>query len=467
MKNKILSILLVFVASIAYTQMESANWFFGENAGLTFKNYLPEAITDGSLSTMEACSSISDQQGHLMFYTDGISVWDNTHNLMPHGDMLLGNPSSSQSGIVVARPASDNLYYIFTIDDVAHGTGGSYGINYSLVDMRLLNWKGDVVDTVKNVNLTKPMCEKLAAVGHANGLDTWVITQKWGTNNIYSYLVTNEGVNETPVISEQGQVISGFIDNAKGYMKVSPNGEVLAKANAGMNNVEIFDFNNTTGIVSNARVITDIPGEPYGIEFSPDNKLLYVSSWKDHGGKYLLQYDLEAGSIDDIIASQYIVATGTEGALQIAPDNRIYVAMANMGSLSRVNQPNKIGADCDFEYATVSLGGRTCRWGLPDFISSIFLGVGKAEINSDKTNIISINPNPNKGIFQITASLVLDYPFVTVYDNYSSEVFHRKINARLDTFEPINIDLDFLRAGHYVLLIKTKNNSFTEKLILE
>ncbi len=467
MKNKILSILLVFAVSIANAQMESANWFFGENAGLTFKNYLPEAITDGSLSTMEGCSSISDQEGHLLFYTDGITVWNKDHQQMPHGNNLLGNPSSSQSGIIVARPASDNLYYMFTIDDVAQGPGGSYGINYSLVDMRLLNWKGDVVDTVKNVNLTKPMCEKLAAVGHANGLNIWLIAQKWGTNHIYSYLITNEGINETPIISELGLVINGNIDNAKGYMKVSPNGEVLAKANAGMKNVEIFDFNNATGIVSNARLITGILGEPYGIEFSPDNKLLYVSSWKDHVGKYLLQYDLEAGNIDDIIASQYIVATGTEGALQIAPDNRIYVAMNNSGSLSRINQPNKIGVDCDFEYAIVSLGGRTCRWGLPDFISSIFLGVGKAENNSDKTNIISIKPNPNKGTFQISASLGLDCPVVTVYDNYSSEVFHRKIKARLDPSEPINIDVDFLRAGHYVLFIKTKNNSFTEKLIVE
>jgi len=81
---------------------------------------------------------------------------------------------------------------------------------------------------------------------------------------------------------------------------------------------------------------------------------------------------LEAGTIDDIIASKYIVASGTEGALQIAPDNRIYVAMRGSGNLSRINQPNEIGADCGFEYGTISLGGRTCSWGLPPFIQSFF-----------------------------------------------------------------------------------------------
>ncbi len=372
MKTFYFLIVLTLASLTIYAQKQANYWYFGENAGLNFGSGTPVAQTNGALSTMEGCSSISTSNGTLRFYTDGIKVWNKDHLQMPHGNGLLGNPSSSQSGIIVPRPASDNLYYIFTIDDVAHGNGGSYGINYSLVDMKLMNWKGDVVDTVKNVNLTTPMCEKVTAVGHANGFDTWVITQKWGTNNIYSYLITNEGINETPIISELGLVISGDIDNAKGYMKVSPNGEVLAKANAGMKNVEIFDFNNATGRASNARIITGILGEPYGIEFSPDNKLLYVNSWKNHGGKYLLQYDLEAGSIGDIIASQYIVATGTEGALQIAPDNRIYVAMNNSGSLSRINQPNKIGADCNFEYATVGLAGRTCRWGLPPFIQSFF-----------------------------------------------------------------------------------------------
>jgi len=356
-------------------QQQANYWYFGQNAGLSFASGTPVAQLDGALNTMEGCSSISTDNGTLRFYTDGIRVWNRDHVQMPNGFGLLGDPSSSQSGIIVPRPASDNLYYIITIDDVANGSSGLNGINYSMVDMNLQGWKGDVVDTVKNINLTTPMCEKVTAVGHDNGFDTWVITQKWGTNHIYAYLVTNEGVNHDPVISELGLVIGGLgvdIDNAKGYMKVSPNGEVLAKGNAGLRSVEIFDFNNATGRANNAKVIPGLPGEPYGIEFSPDGKLLYVNTWKSNPQKKLLQYNLEAGDINDIIASKYEVASGTEGALQIAPDNRIYVAMRNSGSLSRINSPNSIGADCNFEWATISLGGRTCSWGLPPFIQSYF-----------------------------------------------------------------------------------------------
>jgi len=267
MKRILLLISLSLLIWQLNAQQQANNWYFGENAGLAFGSGTPVAQLNGALNTMEGCSSISTENGALRFYTDGITVWNRDHIPMPNGFGLLGDPSSTQSGIIVPKPASDNFYYIFTIDDVANGNGGSKGINYSLVDMNLQNWKGDVVDTEKNINLTTPMCEKVTAVGHANGFDTWVITQKWNTNDIYAYLITNEGVNQTPVVSHAGMVITGDIDNAKGYMKVSPNGEVLAKGNAGLHTVEIFDFNNASGQVSNARTIPGIAGEPYGIEF--------------------------------------------------------------------------------------------------------------------------------------------------------------------------------------------------------
>jgi hypothetical protein len=287
MAKLFITIIALLLSTITEAQKEANFWYFGENAGLDFSNGSPIAITDGALSTMEGCSSISSATGTLQFYTDGTNVWNRYNNVMPNGAGLLGDASSTQSAIIVPRPGSSDLYYIFTIDDVANGNGGANGLNYSLVDMTLDNWKGDIVSTVKNVLFTAPLCEKVTAVGHSNGIDTWVIAHKWGTNSFYSYLVTVDGVNETPIISSAGDVISGEINNAKGYMKVSPNGDKIAKANAGMGTLEIFDFNNTTGIVSN--VLKDyISGtDPYGVEFSPNSSLLYVGSWYI-GSKYLI-----------------------------------------------------------------------------------------------------------------------------------------------------------------------------------
>ena len=90
---------------------------------------------------------------------------------MPNGSGLLGDPSSTQSGIIVPKPGSTTLYYVFTVDASGNG-GGLNGLNYSLVDMTLDGLKGDVVATEKNIQLTTPLSEKVTAVGHANGTDT-------------------------------------------------------------------------------------------------------------------------------------------------------------------------------------------------------------------------------------------------------------------------------------------------------
>ena len=376
MKNKTLLFIILFLTSsvLVFGQSEANYWYFGENAGVSFAAGDPVAKLDGALNTLEGCSSISTESGALRFYTDGLSVYNKNHQQMPNGYGLLGDPSSSQSGIIIPKPGDNQKYYIFTIDDVDAG-GGAVGLNYTLVDMTLEGFKGDVVPSEKNINLTKPLCEKVTAVGHSNGFDTWVITQKWGTNDFYVYLITNDGVQTTPVISSAGITIGGpgvDIDVAKGYMKVSPDGSILAKANAGLHSIEIFDFDNTTGVVSNGIIDQGLGGEPYGISFSPNNKYLYVNTWKSNPGQVLWQYDLQAGSGTDIINSQKVIGGGANGALQLAPDNRIYVASAGGFSLGRINFPNKEGSAANYQAAALSLDGRRCMFGLPPFVQSFF-----------------------------------------------------------------------------------------------
>ncbi len=364
-------LLLVLASASVVAQNQAANWYFGAKAGLDFNTGSPVPILDGELDTWEGCSSISLSTGVLRFYTDGTLVWDRHNDVMPNGADLNGNKSSTQSAIIVPKPGSTNLFYIFTVDMAENGFG-TKGLQYSLVDMNLNGFLGDVVTTEKNVTLASPVCEKVTAVGHANGTDIWVITQKWGTNDFYSYLVTTSGVNQTPVISSAGTVIGGTDpEDAKGYLKISPDGKKLAKANAGLRSIEIFDFNTTTGEVSDQNIVTDngLGGEPYGVEFSPNGKLLYINSWKNNPGKVLYQYNLEA---PDVAGSRFQLATGTNGALQLAPDNKIYIAQDNSSFISVIDQPNEVGTACNFHFRTVSLGGKESNFGLPPFIQSFF-----------------------------------------------------------------------------------------------
>src|SRR5690606_40705031 len=106
----------------------------------------------------DLCSTISDNNGNLMFYTDGVSVWNKNHDIMLNGTNLFGDISSTQSAIIVPKPLSNNIFYIFTVDDKA----GENGLRYSEVDITLDNGLGGLT-TTKNNLLDSSTTEKITA----------------------------------------------------------------------------------------------------------------------------------------------------------------------------------------------------------------------------------------------------------------------------------------------------------------
>ncbi len=113
-------LLLLFFALKSFSQKEANIWYFGEKAGLDFNTNPPTALTNGEINTFEGCSSFSDEDGNLLFYSDGITVWDKNHDEMKYEDGsfandLKGNPSSTQSGMIIPKPGSTSIYYLFTV----------------------------------------------------------------------------------------------------------------------------------------------------------------------------------------------------------------------------------------------------------------------------------------------------------------------------------------------------------------
>ncbi|NOX48279.1 MAG: hypothetical protein GXO89_15020, partial [Chlorobi bacterium] len=110
------TILFSILSTISYSQNEAAIWYFGDHAGIDFDSGNPVPLLDGQIGTSEGCSSISDQNGDLLFYTDGVHVWNKNHTYMENGTELMGFWSASQSSLVVPNPLSNGLFYIFTVD---------------------------------------------------------------------------------------------------------------------------------------------------------------------------------------------------------------------------------------------------------------------------------------------------------------------------------------------------------------
>ncbi len=383
--KRLLILLLFILPTISFSQKEAAIWYFGQYAGLDFNSGTPVVLTDGQIDTFEGCATISDNRGDLLFYTDGVTVWDRNHNIMPNGRRLLGDTSSTQSAIIIPRPNNTDQYYIFTVDDNPTGLT-SNGINYSTVNLTLNGGMGDVITSEKNIPIIAPAFEKITAIKHANSNSYWVIT--FIRNQFYAWLVDASGVNLTAVTSSVSNSESSI-----GYLKVSPDGSKIACANYGSTqSFRLFDFNPATGTVTNEIQLTldESDDIPYGVEFSPSSEKLYVETDKNNAQgrtppSKIIQYDLLSANISNSRVLIHTSMVNTRGALQLAIDGKIYRAcsislgITQVGTpyLGIINTPEADGIACNYVHDAIDISNgdsfRNSVEGLPPFISSFFV----------------------------------------------------------------------------------------------
>ena len=356
-------------------QNEKTKWYFGTYMAVDFMTSPPTPIFSSTMNAVEGCASVADSFGNLLFYTDGTKIWNNMNAVMAGGAALSGNFSTTQGALIVKQPGSSSIYYVFSLG--GFGWGNLY---YSIVDMNLAVGLGSV--TVSNILLSTGCTEKLTGVKHCNGNDYWVLCASSTTGDLSAFLVTAAGVNTVPVVSS----VPGLFVRIPGQMKTSPNGKRIAFANLGYFNasvdlVQVCDFDNSTGVATNAITISNIR-IPYGVEFSPDGTKLYANGVTLSGnfisGVRLLQWDLCAGSPTAIAASTYTIPDGGSqyayGSLQVAADGKIYMAKLGERNLSVINNPNNAGAACNYSNASVFSFPPNSQYysayGLPNFITS-------------------------------------------------------------------------------------------------
>ena len=372
-------IFFCFQFYFAKAQNESNIWYFGSYVGLDFSTGSPVVLTQGLLNTTEGVATLCDKNGKLLFYTDGLTVWNREHKVMNNGDNLKGNASSTQSAVAVPKPGSENLFYLFTIAREATDDG----FCYSIVDMAAEGGMGKIVE--KNKLLLTPVTEKITAVRHRNNKDVWILTHGWNNNEFLAYLLTENGLNENPIKTNIGKVHGNDTDNSIGYMKSSPDGSQLAVAVKGLDLVELFDFDNATGVFSNPLTFEFAAGAlTYGVEFSPNGSFLYVTCGSENK---VYQFNLQAGSDEAIKASKYELAktNGWAGALQLAKDGKIYVSPYNSKYLDVIENPDAPGTECRYVKEKIDLLGKYCQLGFPTFLQSYFT----KQVYEEKVNYFS------------------------------------------------------------------------------
>ncbi|MEY4383728.1 MAG: hypothetical protein RI995_1270 [Bacteroidota bacterium] len=335
-------------------------WNFGNGAQVKFNGSPTSATAEpGNLNVPQGVAKMSDGSKSLIFYSDGVDVYSRFGENINYGPTLNGDKTNSQGVTIVPKPSCKGCqsdYFIFTLSKNANGENQLY---YSLVDMSIVKIKSPAIsqkDTIRGgVTIRNqlvgavPTTQRIYAT--PGGTDYyWLVAQDANSNVIRTYKVTSAGISAASQ-STGGTSVSAA---ASGNTRISVSGTKMAvsippnTAN-GTNKIDLFSYNASTGKDS-LLVTVDIGNAPptiYGVEFSPDEKKLYVSFTGDGTAankSKIVQYDISFFNKDSILKYQTKIyeTIGKIGALQLDPvyQSVIFVSIQDSTYLSGIVNPN-------------------------------------------------------------------------------------------------------------------------------
>ena len=455
MKYKFIFILSLVITGEIKAQNRNSIWCFGDSAGINFSNINNPVPITTAMRGRGSCVSIADDSGNLMFYSNTYSyltlVWNALNDTMTNSYPMGGGGWYNELQIV-PFPDGQNKYYLF-YQNIA---GFIDGIYYAIIDMNTV-WGtpglGEVI--IKGQQITNHrIADCLQAVKHGNGRDWWLITKFADTNlttlnRFIVFLVTPNGISN-PVFYDFNDATD--MDFQKIIFNTAYTKIMCLNILGYMCE---FDFDRCSGVISNPHVIyPEITTFPYNRVFwegaySPDDSVFYATTSRASGNNYgyLLQYDLTATDISascDTLDSA-TVPIGT-GAVRLAPDGKIYYSRAyespgvnsypyadsmynyiNM-NLGVINEPDNIGAACNYQPFSFYLGGKRTYYGLPNN-PNYDLGALTGSVCDTLTNLtpdpsplgegsIKVFPNPAKEKVRFEYSEpVSENSQIEVYDN--------------------------------------------------
>ncbi len=369
----LIGIFFIGFCSFCQAQNPEKNWLFGNRCAMEVQTSGASASGYGGGSSQmnmaEGGTSISDENGNLIFYFSYGNLFTPSHNLMTNGALTITNSHiAAQATSIVKVPNSSTLYYVFYTCD---WNVPSQGLYYAIVDMSLSSGAGAV--TVKDILVNVNVKERLVTVNKPCSDEVWIVGHEKGNNNYVAYLVSSSGFNPVPVVSSVGATHSAF--NIYGCLKLSQDATKLAVAsggNYGVATLELSDFDFNTGVVSNTFTLASYT-DFYGVEFSPSGNILYATEFSN---TVIYQYDLLQSSPSLIAASQKVIDKGSasdKGSLLLASDGRIYASLYGSNYLGIINNPDVLDTSCNYSVGSISTKGNGLL-GLPNFTVKIYSG---------------------------------------------------------------------------------------------
>jgi hypothetical protein len=343
--------------SYSQTSANANLWYFGLSLGLNFSTSPPTVLSGGNTFgagyNVESSASITDSLGNLLFLASGPTLYNG--NLAPQGTALSTTLDAAQGNLIIPVPGTKNQFYNFTVDAVTSTCcsscqwGSNRGSRYRIITATgggNISISAEMTTGTLAADTNTAECQ--VGIPKSNGKDYWWITHNRGSNQFNVYSVTNAGVTLSNTYS-------------LGYSFTNCSYTSLLQVNTCYNQialtvdgtVSIFTFDNVAGGITNAQQWT--LADAYGVEYSTNNKYLYVSQGVSGGNpQNIYQYDVSSGVAATIAATGVSLGStygglGKSGHLQLAPDGNIYVAQ--MSSYSAANYPQYIGAITNINYS--------------------------------------------------------------------------------------------------------------------
>lgn len=383
-----LFVCLLLVQGWVVAQNQNNVWTFANLGGLNFNGSSPTQFASSMASSLSGSASIADRNGNLLFYSDGLKIWDRNNNVMPNGNGLMNGQTFSyelQNVVIAPCIADSNRYFVFYVPQYNYDWPGSPDnqpndkLYYSMVDMTLNNGLGDIVPGMKDVVVDSGFAPSLTTFP-GRRCNVWLVTHMRDTNVFKAYSINGAGIS-SPVVTKIGNY-TGTYAYRTSVMKASPNDSLIALTNFTISisptetvasAVEVYNFDTASGMISNCRLIDfDIAfdfNNFYGVCFSSDNTKLYAVELLS--GVY--QYDLSAPSLFAITASKFNVSSSfLKGDVQLAPDGKIYVGSYSLplGGIDYISNPNGLGAACNYVANGVILNSNvTTGMGFPQKVN--------------------------------------------------------------------------------------------------
>ena len=454
---------LVFSLLFSYQvfgQFQNNQWIFGYNARVDFSGPTPLAFSNASLVSNEATASVSDPNtGQLLFYSDGVRVWNANNQLMPNGSNLAGGffTSCTQGAMIVPFPDDNQRSYLFTLDELEQQTGNPVddGLRYSVVNMALNGGLGDVEAGSINIPLATNLTEKLIVIRSTEIQGFWIIAHRRNANQFLAWKIDACGVSPQPVVSTVGSNFApiasiGANEGWAGAMDASPDGNRIAMPIDYSNRIEFFNFDKTTGILSNPITVNAVDNatppflRKYGACFSPDGSKFYYTNTNSVYQLNLSNYTAAAISASLTLIYSPLFEPNGFPCFQIeqAPNNKLYVAIGNAGRLDEISNPNAQGLSCGYVPNAITFAPATCQLGLPPQVPQ----GGFASCNSTQ----GCNTNGNLVIFSNYDGGILNI-------NVDQNIPNLKVG--ICTYEPIQVTFTGAFVGNITEVIYAGMNS--------